>query len=56
MCRLIVSMICVPIVSVGFSEVIGSWKIIPISRAAHVLELPLGELRQVAPVEHDRRR
>ena len=25
-------MICVPIVSVGFSEVIGSWKIIAISR------------------------
>ena len=28
----IVSVICVPIVSVGFSEVIGSWKIIAISR------------------------
>ena len=30
-CRTIVSVICVPIVSVGLSEVIGSWKIIAIS-------------------------
>ena len=31
-CRRSVSVICVPIVSVGLSEVIGSWKIIAISR------------------------
>ena len=35
------SVSCRPIVSTGFSEVIGSWKIMPISRPAHAAHLLL---------------
>ena len=49
--------IWLPIVKTGLSEVIGSWKIIAILRAANRAHLGLGQLRQVAcPRRESRRR
>ena len=47
------SVICVPILSVGFSDVIGSWKIIAISLPRTSSSSLLGERRQVAALEED---
>ena len=46
-------MIWRPIVSTGFSEVIGSWKIIAMSLPRILPHLVVVELEQVAPVEDD---
>ena len=40
-------------VSTGFSEVIGSWKIMPISRPRTLPHLVLGEREEVAALEED---
>ena len=47
------SMICSPIERTGLSEVIGSWKIMAISRPRTLAHLLVGELEQIAALEQD---
>ena len=47
------SMICSPIGRTGLSEVIGSWKIIAISRPRTFAHLIFGQVEEVAALEHD---
>ena len=49
-----VSVICVPIVSVGFSDVIGSWKIIAISRPRTSSSSRSESFVRSRPSKHDR--
>ena len=53
-CTSSASRICRPMVSTGLSEVIGSWKIIAISRPRIVAQLLVVEREQVAAAEHRR--
>ena len=46
-------MIWRPTVSTGFSDVIGSWKTMAMSRAAHLAHLLLGEPEEVLALEPD---
>ena len=52
-CCRITSVSCMPIVNTGFSEVIGSWKIMLISLAADLADLVPATAQQVASLETD---